>query len=386
MASINRPDKLSVSSVNDPQLGVYGQYGYYSQINVPLQTPVLNAKGVQMISASVPTSPLQLSDTNGELMFWYYATKQAGAAVGAFPALPLDTAGTTGKLGMVRLAPSNYSTGVNQATSPAWQLALNHPFTSLTDLCTTLNLAAGAGGDATSINPYFLSGAVTFETFNGRIVCLPTSVDSTAIGSYISPLCPDDPLVLAALKTNTIILPNMNAITSTSTTVNTLVATAIKQPYVLGYSMAAKLGYTLKYVNGLQRQIPGIYGYAGSSRYPFNNPVGVCYGNSSSSGGYLRSVPADSLPNLLGTTFINVYMDVAVGSGLDGSAGKNLIGTIPCSSLLTNQDYTFNSVEKPALSLPEEIYSVRLSFTDQNGLPLNIPQSFVTNATFVFYY
>ena len=79
-------------------------------------------------------------------------------------------------------------------------------------------------------------------------------------------------------------------------------------------------------------------------------------------------------------------MDVAVGSGLDGSNGKNLIATIPCSSLLTNQDYTFNSVEKPALSLPDEIYSVRLSFTDQNGLPLNIPQSFVTNATFVFYY
>ena len=388
MASINRPDKLSVSSVNDPQLGVSNQYGYYSQINVPLQTPVLNAKGVQMISASVPTSALQLSDTNGELMFWYYATKQAGAAVGAFPALPLDTTGTTGKLGMVRFAPSNYSTGVNQATSPAWQLQLNRPFTgstALADLVTALNLAAGAGGDDTSINPYFLSGAVTFAVFNGRIVCIPTATDGS-IGTYISPLCPDDPLVLAALKTNTIILPNMNATTSTATVVNTTASTAIKQPYVLGYSMAAKLGYTLKYVNGLQRQIPSIYGYSGSSRYAFNNPVGVCYANSASSGGYLRSVPADSLPNLLGTTSINVYMDVAVGSGLDGSNGKNLIATIPCSSLVTNQDYTFNSVEKPALSLPEEIYSVRLSFTDQNGLPLNIPQSFVTNATFVFYY
>ena len=339
-----------------------------------------------MISASIPTSALQLSDTNGELMFWYYATKQSGAAVGAFPALPLDTAGTTGKLGMVRLAPSNYSTGVNLATSPAWQLQLNRPFSTIADLCTALNLAAGTGGDATSINPYWLSGAVTFEVFNGRVVCLPTSVDSTAIGSYISPLCPDDPLVLAALKTNTIILPIMNATTSTSTTLTTTAATSIKQPYVLGYSMAAKLGYTLKYVNGLQRQNPTIYGYAGANRYPFNNPVGVCYANSSSSGGYLRSVPADSLPNLSGTTSINVYMDVAVGSGLDGNGGKNLIGTIPCNSLLTNQDYTFNSVEKPALSLPEEIYSVRLSFTDQNGLPLNIPQSFVTNATFVFYY
>jgi len=384
MASINRPDKLSVSSANDPQLGASNQYGYYSAINVPLQTPVLNAKGVQMISASVPTSALQLSDTNGELMFWYYATKQTTVA-GAFPTLPLDIGGTTGNLGMVRLAPSNYSTGINAATSPAWQLQINRPFANITDLCTALTTSAATGGDDTSINPYWIAGAVTFSVFNGRVVVVP-NITSGAIGTYISPLCPDDPLVLAALKTNTIILPIMNAVTSTATVLTTTVATSIKQPYVLGYSMAAKLGYTLKYANGIARQNPTIYGYAGANRYPFNNPVGVCYSNSSSAGGYLRTVPADSLPNLLSTTYINVYLDVAVGSGLDGNGAKNLIGTIPCDSLVTTQSYTFNSVEKPALSLPEEIYSVRLSFTDQNGLPLNIPQSFVTNATFVFYY
>jgi hypothetical protein len=205
MATLNRPDKLSISSANDPQLGASNQYGYYNAINVPLQTPVLNAKGVQMISASIPTSGLQLNDTNGELMFWYYATQQVSGNVGTFPTLPLNTNGTTGKVGMVRLAPSNYSTGINKATSPNWQLQLNRPFANITDLCAALTTSASSGGDDLSINPYWIVGAVTFSVFNGRVVVVPNKTDGS-IGTYISPLCPDDPLVLAALQTNTIIL------------------------------------------------------------------------------------------------------------------------------------------------------------------------------------
>jgi hypothetical protein len=371
MASINRPNKLTISSSQDPLIGL-NQRASYSEFNSKLQTPILNAKGIQMISTNFKTSPLMLNDTNGELMFWYWVdTVRAPAS--------LSTA--TGHLGCVRLVPSTYATGYIGATESTYYTR-NRPVTSVDDLVALLNSAA-ANDDAT-FNPYWTANEVKFVNSAGKVMAVP----GTAV-AYFAPLCAEDPVIATAQNGS---LPIKLAQATGGITIGAY-GLSFKQAWKPNVSMCTKLGYTLKYnrspLSAINPTIDATQTVptAITPTYAFNTSVGWMYTNGTGVTPFSRCVPGDAYPNLSPlTTSVNVYLDIVTGSGLDGNGNKNLIATIPVDQSTTNQNYTFNSAEVPALSIPQEIYNLRASFTDQDGNALQFYNFSNTTLTFSVYY
>ena len=95
MSFLNHPDKVSISSFNDKNIDYNATSGAYNSFTIDLQTPLLNVKGLQLLSANFVNPQLQLNDYS-QLMFFYYAANTANNVVGA------------GNLRCVRLLPSFY--------------------------------------------------------------------------------------------------------------------------------------------------------------------------------------------------------------------------------------------------------------------------------------
>lgn len=370
MASVNRPNKLTISSSQDPLIGL-NQRSSYSEFRANLRTPVLNAKGIQLISANLRTTPLTLSDTNGELMFWYWVDTVRNSVPNS----------STGHLGCVRLVPSTYATGYIGATESTYYTR-NRPITSVDDFVALLNSAAA--NDNTTYNPYWTAGEVTFVNSAGKIMAVPGSAVA-----YFAPLCADDPLIAAAQNGAS---PIKLAQATGGITIGAY-SLSPKQAWTAGVSMNTKVGYTLRYNRTPLAAINPTVDATQTSfvplppTYPYNTSIGWMYTNGTGVSPYSRCVPGDAYPNLATlTTSINIYLDIVNGSGLDGNGGKSLIATIPVDQTTTLQNYTFNSVEIPAMSLGSEIYTMKASFTDQDGNALQFYNFSNTTLTFVFYY
>ena len=347
MASLNRPDRLTLNAFSDPN----EQGPTYSRFTNVLQTPLLGVKGIQLVNANFINSSLQLNDDNGQLMFFYYASAtQAGIR-------------TQAQLRCIRLLPSWF---VPYAGFTAF--TLNKYFNTGTELVAALNAAATAGGDSVTFNPIWVAGQVTFafDTTTRRI-----SVAGNGT-TYIAPAPADDPFVLDQLRGTTTATNRirMNGITSSNT-----YATATLQPYVEGITMNARLGYTLAFnARGLWWNGSSQQGCATSTGIPSNS----------------SSVPvvADTPPILLGVQNVGVYLSVAMGGGVDSSnRRKNLIASIPIENApYCINSYTTNSVEVPSLSTPNEIYEVTVELIDDTGTPYLMPWNNNTQIGLALYY
>lgn len=347
MASLNRPDRLTLNAFSDPN----EQGPTYSRFTNVLQTPLLGVKGIQLVNANFINSSLQLNDDNGQLMFFYYASAtQAGIR-------------TQAQLRCIRLLPSWF---VPYAGFTAF--TLNKYFNTGTELVAALNAAATAGGDSATFNPIWVAGQVTFafDTTTRRI-----SVAGNGT-TFIAPAPADDPFVLDQLRGTTTATNRirMNGITSSNT-----YATATLQPYVENITMNARLGYTLAFnARGLWWGSSSQQGCATASGIPSNS----------------SSVPvvADTPPILLGVQNVGVYLSVAMGGGVDSSnRRKNLIASIPIENApYCINSYTTNSVEIPSLSTPNEIYEVTVELIDDTGTPYLIPYNANTQIGLALYY
>lgn len=92
MATINRPDRLTLNAYSDQNR----QGPVYNRFTNTLTNPILGVKGIQLVNANFVNSSLQLNDDKGQLLFFFYAsTTQAGIA-------------TLANLKCVRLLPSWY--------------------------------------------------------------------------------------------------------------------------------------------------------------------------------------------------------------------------------------------------------------------------------------
>jgi hypothetical protein len=132
------------------------------------------------------------------------------------------------------------------------------------------------------------------------------------------------------------------------------------QPYILGYSMNARLGFAMSYYN------TGLY-WSGSS----------AVGNANATGQQLTSIEADSTPIILGSQNVNVYLDIATGSGYDSKNYKNLAANVPIEvGSLNVNSYTLSSVQAPLLSTPNEIYEITATFRDENGVLFPLPPNY----------
>ena len=331
MASLNRPDRLTLNAFSDTNK----QGASYSRFTNVLQTPLLGVKGIQLVNANFINASLQLNDYNGQLMFFYYASaSQANIA-------------SLANLRCIRLLPSWYVpyTGFTAYT-------INKYFNTGTELVASLNLAASASGDSGTYNPIWTSGQVTFafDTTTRRI-----SVTSTDNTTYIAPTSADDPNVLDTLRGTTTAgnRIRMNTFNSSNT-----YASSPLQPYFEGITMNARLGFTLSY------SAQGLFWGASSQ-------VGCATSTGVPSKTLATPVVADCPPILLGVQNVGVYLSVATGGGIDTSnKRKSLIASIPIENApYCINSYTTNSVEIPSLSTPNEIYEVTVELIDDYGNP-----------------
>lgn len=352
MTTLNRPDKVSLDAFSDPQLETQNLNGVYNRFTNQLKTPILNAKGIQLLNANFVNSVLQLND-NGMLMFFYYANA--------------TLAGLTSNIAnlfCVRLHPANF---VPYAGYTAF--TKNKYWNSVTELVAALNVAAATGGDSVTFNPLFRPDTISFsyDTTTRKITF--TQAPGAGINVYMCPAAADDPNVLNALRgtttpTNRI---RMNAFNSSNT-----YATATLQPYVENVSMNARLGFAMSYLaRGLWWNATSQIGCATSTGNPTFN----------------SSIEADANPILLGSQNCSFYLSVVSGSGMDFTGRKNLIQTIPIEVAPLNiNSYTASSVEKPAVSVPTDIYEISVEMLDDYGNPFIQPPNYNVNLALAVYY
>lgn len=330
MGSINRPDKVTLTAFSDPQLQTQNGNGVYSRFTNVLKTPILNAKGIQLLNLNMINSRLQLDD-NAELVFWYQLFNPNNS------------------LGVVRLYPSNYVAPPGFTT-----FTRNKYFNTVAELVATLNQAASAGGDTTVNNPSWNPGQVSFSYDETTRRISFVSNNSNTVGAAAA----DEPALVSTLKLNLI-------------TMNTIPSASFIQPYVAGVSMNAKLGFAMS-VNArpLWQSAASIPFIATSTGLKLTTPI-----------------EADANPILLGAQNVSVYCSVITGSGMDSTGRKNLLQTVPIQVAPLNiNSYTCSAVMKPALAVPSEVYEITIELLDDNGRPFFQPPNYNTELALAIYY
>lgn len=337
MSTLNRPNRFTLDSFSDIENGA-GR-GTNGKFRNKLQTPILNAKGIQLLSANFVNSTLQLNDYS-QLMFWYYG---AGSSSGLIAAANLQC---------VRLLPSWY---VPYPSFTAY--TPNQYFNSVTDLIAALNLAASTGGDSVTYNGYWSVGSVVFswDPVGRRI-----NISSTN-NLYIAPAAIDDPNVQQALTGGGYGGPLLMH----------GYAANVLQPYSLSVGMNNRLGYALSYMGvGAWWSGTSVIGCATATGVPVE--VGIV---------------ADEFPILLGSQNVNVYLDICLGGGLDSRTGKNMVASIPLDAPALNViAYTASGVREPVVQVPNEIYEVEVRLTDETGTPFHVPRNYNMELAFAVTY
>ena len=342
MCSINRPDRVTLDAYNDKSLEFGGPY--YSSFTNRLTTPILNAKGIQLLNINYVNSVLELNDAS-QLMFFYYANGSTANFV------------DPDNLHVIRLHPSTFVPYAGFTT-----YTRNEYFTSVPDLVTALNAAASANGDSATFNPRWAAGQVTFsyDTATRKISIVGNGSEA------IAPAAANDPNVLALLASPTL-APRMNVVTSSNT-----YATAQIQPSVRGFSMNSRLGFCLGY------NTRGLF-WSGNSEIGCANSTGLP--------SFSTPQEADANPILLGLQNIQVYCSIVTGSGMDSLNRKNLAASIPVEvGPLHVGSYTLNSINAPLLSVPSEVYEIGIQLTDENGIPFPTPLNYNVELSFMILY
>jgi len=342
---MNQPDRLSWNSLADPTDQT--DAANYRWV-VPLDTPLLDVKKIQLVRATIPQVSLQIPDY--QLVFWYYR-------------MPVgDPTPNPAYLRAVRLFPSNFpwSSPGALAIGNFQQETMRFLTGGLADLVVLLNSAASPGGDTLGMNPYwngFAAQDVLFAQANGQI-----SWQGRSAGFVYANAGWNDPNVLAAQALRNIVIPLYDG-------------TFRPQPQVAGFTLNQRLGYACSGV------APPPYATAGSNNQ-FANSNGFPYAVNA-------SVLPDSWPNISGTSVVNLYGNFTGNSG--NSTGqsyphKNLLATIPMSLILGNNNFNGIGMKAYLTSVPREIYSIDIELRDDQDQPYVLPDNANVNLELQFIY
>lgn len=338
MSVVNRPNQVVLDAYSDQQLEYSGNNGLYSRFTNALNTPILKAKSVQVLSVNCVNTALQLNDQS-QLMFFYYA------------ALSASNIRVAANLRCVRLLPSTFV-----PASAFTAFTRNRYFNTVQELVAALNVAAATGGDNTTYNPRWIANQVSFS-----YDATTRKISITGNSSYfIAPAPADDSLVQDCLN-NTGSFSNqrpvMNWIGSSSS-----YATSIVQPYVIGQSMNARLGFAMGFLNRGQW-------WTSSSQQGCATMTGVPQTGT--------AMEADASPILLGSQNVGVYIPETTGSGYDSLRNKNLALSVPINVAPLNVlSYNCSGVEAKLMSVPAELYQLTVELRDELGLPFVQPPSY----------
>lgn len=351
MSTVNHPDKITIQARDDANLQTSNLNGAYNRFTNRLLTPIFNAKGIQLLDANFINSCLQLND-NSQLMFWFY-----------FGNGSINNIRQEANLKCIRLHPSDF-VPANSFT----QFVKNRYFNSVVELCGALTQASQTGGDNVIFNPYWFPDIVSFvyDPLARKINIVPTGNTN----SYIAPAAADDPFVISAMSSLTTGI-RMNSFANVNPG---QYASAQPQPYVSGITMNARLGFAMGF------NTRGRY-WTANSQIGCASLTGV-----PQSTDFLGRIEADASPILLGSQSVGVYLNVVTGSGQDGTGRKNLLQTIPISVAPLNINAYSTPMERPALSVPNEIYEMTIEFLDENGQPFFQPPNYNSSISLAVYY
>ena len=331
---VNCPERVFLNSSDDPRTST--SIGF-SQFQCTYDTPILGAKKVMMLRATIPNAT-QANIPDYACVFWYYNLPTATTIPG-----PVT-------LKCVRLYPSYFQPPAGYTT-----YSKNRFFTDPADLVTALNIAAGAGGDSAVYNTYWTAGDITFA-YNATTKQI-TFTGNTA-GRYYCPAgWGDDTVPLAAID-----IPNTNGVGTTL------------QPFVENYYLNLRVGYAL---SGFASSLPG---QAGSNPNPaYATVTNTPYANGT-------AVPCDSFPNLVYSQCVYLYSNIVSGVSLGSNKTHNLLGVVPSNApqlgVIQYTALTVNMMSK----LVDTIYEISIEMRDDANQPFALPDNAQVNIELAFNY
>lgn len=332
---VNNPERVFLNSSDDGRNTT--DYGF-SQFTCTYDTPILGAKKTMMLRATIPNAQINIPDY--QLTFWYWSLPTATSTVG------------TVSLRCVRLYPSYY-----QPPSGFTAYTKNRFFTDPADFVSQLNIAAAAGGDNATYNPYWVAGDITFS-YNATTKQI-TFTGNTA-GRFYAPAGWNDPIVNASL--DDITMPSTANIAVTYT-----------QPFVQGFTLNLRVGYAMSGTSfGPQlTQVNQIPSYADITH--------VAYAAGT-------AVPVDSFPNLVYSQCVYLYSNIVAGVSLGSGGQHNLLAVVPSNApqlgVIQYTALTVNMMSK----LVDTIYEITVQMRDDANQPFVLPDSAQVNLELAMVY
>lgn len=335
---VNNPERVFLNSSDDTRNTT--DFGF-SEFTCTYDTPILGAKKTMMLRATIPNAQINIPDY--QCCFFYYNLPTA------------TTAPSAATLKVVRLYPSYYQAPAALGTA----FTKNRYFSDPADFVTQLNIAAAAGGDSITYNPFWASGDITFS-YNATTKQI-TFTGNTA-GRFYAPAGWNDPIVNAAIAGKTIVMPS---------TAN--IAVTYPQPLVPNWTLNLRVGYAMSGTSfGPQLlQVNQIPQYADLTH--------VAYANGT-------AVPVDSFPNLVYSQCIYLYSNIVAGVSLGSGGQHNLLAVVPSNApqlgVIQYSALTVNMMTK----LVDTIYEITVTLKDDANMPFTLPDSGQINLELAFTY
>ena len=336
---VNQPDRVFISS-NDDLTQPTGTA--FSLVRATFDTPILDAKRTQLLRATIPNATVNIPDY--QTVFWYYQLPTATT-------VPSNT-----YLKAVRLYPSQY---VPPTSFTAF--TRNRTFNDPSDLVTALNLAAGAGGDSVTYNPYWVSADVSFayDATTKRI----TFTGLTAAKFYANAGW-NDPVVTAAINSGLMLVNSYGAAGAGAGAI---------QPLLANYTLNLRVGYAMS------GQSLSAQGNNAAAQGAYANLTNATRAQNA-------AIPADSFPNLVYTQCVYIYADITSGSGLGSGKQHNLLAVIPNNAAPLGVIQYVAATLTWLTKVPSNIYEILLDMRDDANQPLPLPDNASVNTELAFSY
>lgn len=335
---VNCPERVVINS-DDDTFNI-SQTGF-SQFTCNLPTPVLDPQRCQVIRTSIPAIQLQIPDY--QLVFWYFSLATA------------STVPAASDLRAIRLFPSYYQTPTSVIT---YTPTVNRFFTGPTDLVTALNLAAGAGGDSATNNPYWVSGDITFA-YNSTTKHI--TFTGNTVGRFYCPAGYNDSLVQAAVARLDIVCPTYPAS-----------ATTFPQSQLFQYPLNLRVGYAMSGNSLGQASFTN-----GATVYANIVNVPIAQGT---------AVASDSYPCLVYTNVVYLYTNFSQGSSLTSGNRHNLLCAVPITVDSLSVNSYVPSTEALMTKLSQTINQITIEMRDSADQPYLLPDSATVDVEVFFGY
>ena len=353
-SAIFQPKRVSLNS-SDDTTNIYNYSNFvsrsldplqFSNFQITLKRPILGAKSLQLLRATIPTAIPSLPD--GECVFWYYRMLETLVTWTGTETIQ----GTLAELCYVRLCPSFYP-----PSFIGTQYGYNRTFQGYQDLVNELNKAAQAdpGTNPNTSYPRYYANDVVFgyDSVQNKITLLGTNA-----AYYYEPVAYLDPNL-----TNPVMLSNFATYTKPAAPVfynNSFYS----QPIKTGRTLNLRLGWTY-------------------SNYNLNiTSANLCIGGEGT--GFTNY--ANSYGNLVYTQDVYVYLDFILGGTLDSTGNGNLLSVIPLATSNLGVAFYNNILSNPITQLPDTLSEIQVRLFTDTGDPFYLPNSAIVNLEIGFLY